>query len=109
VVDDEGHLIGVLTRRDLAEPALDVKQRMHQLLRRPPIVVYDDLSLREAADHMINHDVGRLPVIERANPHRLIGMITRSDLLSAHRRRLDDMKRARAMRLFAGVKREASA
>jgi H+/Cl- antiporter ClcA len=94
VVDDSGNLVGVLTRRDLANPALVEQQHVEQLLRRPPIVVYDDLSLREAADHMVNHDVGRLPVIERAHPGRLVGMITRSDLLSAQRRRLNEMKLA---------------
>jgi CBS-domain-containing membrane protein len=51
-------------------------------------VVYDDVTLREAADHMVRHDVGRLPVISREESGKLVGIITRSDLLSAHRRRL---------------------
>jgi CBS domain-containing protein len=54
------------------------------------VVVYDDVSLREAADHMLRHDVGRLPVISRAKPGMLVGIITRSDVLAAHRRRLRD-------------------
>jgi CBS domain-containing protein len=107
VVDDRGNLVGVLTRRDLANPALTAHQHVEQLVRRPPIVVYDDLSLREAADHMVNHDVGRLPVIERTHPGRLVGMITRSDLLSAQRRRLDEMKLAKSVKLWGPVKEEA--
>jgi CBS domain-containing protein len=106
VVDGLGNLVGVLTRRDLADPALPEQQPMQQLLRRPPIVVYDDLSLREAADHMVNHDVGRLPVIERKNPGRLVGMITRSDLLAAQRRRLDEMKLAKAIKPWRAVRQE---
>ena len=39
---------------------------------------------------MVRENVGRLPVVERANPRRLAGFITRSDLLSAHARRLDE-------------------
>jgi CBS-domain-containing membrane protein len=39
---------------------------------------------------MVNHDIGRLPVIDRQDPSRVIGMITRSDLLAAHRIRLRD-------------------
>jgi CBS-domain-containing membrane protein len=50
--------------------------------------------LREAADHMTHHDVGRLPVVSRAAPHRLVGMLTRSDLLSAHRPRLAEQRQA---------------
>jgi CBS-domain-containing membrane protein len=53
------------------------------------VVVYDNSSLREAADHMVRHGVGRLPVITRAG--KLVGMITRSDLLGAHGRRLKEM------------------
>jgi len=34
--------------------------------------------------------VGRLPVVSRDEPRKVTGMLTRSDLLSAHRRRLDE-------------------
>ena len=51
-------------------------------------VIYLDNSLREAADHMVRENVGRLPVVERHNPRHVVGFITRSDLLRAHERRL---------------------
>jgi H+/Cl- antiporter ClcA/CBS domain-containing protein len=88
VVSEAGHVMGVLTRRDLLNPAADASAPVQRLLRRPPVVVYDDVTLREAADHMVRHDVGRLPVISREESGKLVGIITRSDLLSAHRRRL---------------------
>ena len=53
-----------------------------------PRVVYDDSTLRDAADHMVNHDIGRLPVVKRGEPGRVVGMLTRSDILGAHRKRL---------------------
>ena len=59
-----------------------------------PVVVYADSTLRDAADHMVNHDIGRLPVIERGKPGKVVGFITRSDLLSAHRRRLGEARSA---------------
>ena len=37
---------------------------------------------------MVREDVGRLPVVDRADPSRVIGIITRSDLLRAHEVRL---------------------
>lgn len=94
VLDEAGLLLGVVTRRDLDAKSAEPTGKMRDLLRRPPIVVYDDCSLREAADHMVNHDIGRLPVISREDPSRLVGILTRSDLLSAHRRRLDETHRA---------------
>jgi CBS domain-containing protein len=97
LVDGLGNLVGVLTRRDLLDPAIDPSTILRAMLKRPPSIVYADCSLRDAADHMVNHNIGRLPVIER-NTGRLIGMITRSDLLSAHRRRLQKMRRTGPMR-----------
>ena len=46
--------------------------------------------LRQAADHMVNHDVGRLPIISCGSGHQLVGLVTRSDLLSAYRRWLSE-------------------
>lgn len=88
VLDEQGHLVGVVTRRHLLEAEHPETLRVRELIHRPPVVVYDDCTLREAADHMVNHDIGRLPVISRQRPDRLVGIITRSDLLRAHRRRL---------------------
>jgi len=37
---------------------------------------------------MVHERVGRLPVVSRANSRRVIGIVSRSDLLEAHERRL---------------------
>ncbi|HEX3582293.1 MAG TPA: chloride channel protein, partial [Thermoanaerobaculia bacterium] len=86
VIDGNDHLIGVITRRDYAgKPA---ETRVGDLVRHPPSVVFLDNSLRDAADHMVRENVGRLPVVSREDSRRVIGIITRSDLLSAHAQRL---------------------
>jgi H+/Cl- antiporter ClcA/predicted transcriptional regulator len=87
VLDDGGVLIGVLTRRNLLDPKKAGTAILRELIGRPPSYVYEDLTLRDAADHMVRHDVGRLPVVSREG-RRVIGIVTRSDLLRAHRRRL---------------------
>jgi CBS domain-containing protein len=95
IIDEQGIVAGVLTRRVLLDPATPADTQLVKLLTRPPSVVYADSTLRDAADHMVNHDIGRLPVIERGRPGHIVGMITRSDLLAAHRRRLRDQGHAR--------------
>jgi CBS domain-containing protein len=90
VVDAEGNLVGVVTRRDLLDAERPGSARVRDLIRRPVAVAFDDSSLREAADHMVQEGVGRLPVVSRADPRKPIGMLTRSDLLAAHRRRLEE-------------------
>jgi hypothetical protein len=44
---------------------------------------------------MVSQGVGRLPVVSRAAPTQVIGMLTRSDLLSAHGRRLNENDQTR--------------
>ncbi|HEY6088563.1 MAG TPA: CBS domain-containing protein, partial [Gemmatimonadaceae bacterium] len=68
---------------------------------REPAVVFEDNTLRDAADHMVLEQVGRLPVVTRDNPRKVVGMISRSDLLRAHAPRLAaerDLKRPRGWR-----------
>jgi predicted transcriptional regulator len=65
VVDAKGELLGLVTRRDLLG---DVTGRLRDLVKRAPALVYEDSSLREAADHMVQEGVGRLPVVSRAAP-----------------------------------------
>jgi H+/Cl- antiporter ClcA len=90
VVDGDGALIGVVTRRDLLDPERSGKALVRHLIHRPLAVAFEDTSLREAADHMLQEEVGRLPVVTRVEPRRAVGILTRSDLLDAHRRRLEE-------------------
>ncbi|HEY7116113.1 MAG TPA: chloride channel protein, partial [Tepidisphaeraceae bacterium] len=87
ILDESGVLSGVLTRRVLLDPLNAGDVTIQDLIRRPPSYVYEDLTLRDAADHMVRHDIGRLPVVSRQS-RELIGILTRSDILRAHRRRL---------------------
>jgi len=87
VLDASGKLLGVVTRRDFLDPE-KANLKAADLITRPPAVIFLDSSLREAADHMVRENVGRLAVVERLDPRKLVGFITRSDLLRAHERRL---------------------
>jgi CBS domain-containing protein len=88
LVSESGSLAGVVTRKDLWSADADPAAPVEKLLKRPPVVVFDDCSLREAADHMVRHDVGRLPVMSRQAAGKMVGIITRSDLLRAHGKRI---------------------
>jgi CBS domain-containing protein len=90
ILDQSQTLVGVLTRRHLLDPAVPVDQRLAKLIRRSPKFVYDDCTVRQAADHMVNHGIGRLPVVQREGPTKVIGMITRSDVLSVFQHRIRD-------------------
>jgi CBS domain-containing protein len=93
VVDERERLVGVVTLRNLLDPSVAGDRLVRDLVTL--VVVHPDHTLREAADLMAHEGIGRLPVVARDDPHTVIGMLTRSDLLSAHRRRLAEARDAR--------------
>jgi H+/Cl- antiporter ClcA len=109
VVYADGRVLGVLTRRDLLDPDHRDDQKIAELVRRPPVIVYDDMSLRDAADHMVQEGVGRLIVVTRKTPDRIAGVLTRSDLLAAHERRIaESQRRIRTLDLRDVARRAAA-
>ncbi|MGC8553568.1 MAG: chloride channel protein [Phycisphaerae bacterium] len=85
LIDSAGHVVGLLTTRDFLDAGVAPNTPLEQLLRRPPNVIYGDCSLRIADQMMQRHNVGRLLVTDRNETGRLIGVITREDLLAAYR------------------------
>ncbi|MGW1362223.1 CBS domain-containing protein [Streptomyces chartreusis] len=106
VVDDDEKVIGVISETDLMvrqaqtpdpyEPkkrfSLDrltragreraVKARARtagQLMTQPPVTAHADDTIVEAARTMAQHHIERLPVLDEE--HRLVGIVTRRDLL----------------------------
>src|SRR5690606_34897490 len=74
VVDDQGQVRGMLTRRELLAPAADDSRHIEELLREPAPVVHERHSLREAADHMVDRQVGLLIVVDERPPHSMLGI-----------------------------------
>ena len=98
-------LVGVLTRRDLIGAKVPLDTKIRELVSRPPLVVSEAASLREAADIMARSGVGRLPVMGEEEPGVLVGIVTRSDLLTAHRERLAASVPQSARFPIPGIKR----
>ncbi|MGH8148518.1 MAG: chloride channel protein [Steroidobacteraceae bacterium] len=94
VIDDAGRVRGVVTRRDLLDQKQLDETPVGALLKRAPLMVFEDHSLREAADLMAGENVGRLIVVARTDPARLTGIITRSDVLGVNKGRLREMRHA---------------
>jgi hypothetical protein len=81
-------LVGVITLRDV-EAALfegDPRATAGSICSRPALVCYADQTLGEALHQIGARDVGRMPVVERANPKRMVGLLRRADLVLAYSR-----------------------
>jgi CBS domain-containing protein len=123
-VVDEGRVIGVLSETDLMlrqardpHPAVPSAGWLRRLTRRgrvehekssartagglmtsPAVTVRADDTVREAARTMARHGVERLPVLDDAG--RLVGIVTRSDLLGVFRRDDEDIREDVEQRVF---------
>jgi CBS domain-containing protein len=96
--------VGVVTRRDLLDIDLPITCVVRELIKRPAVVIFEDNSLRDAADQMVQQNVGRLPIVSRDNPRHVTGIITRSDLLGAHERRMRMASRAQRSIVFGRLR-----
>lgn len=97
VVNDVGTLVGVITQREILAATVR-SSKIGDHLQTLPRYVYDDCTVRQAADHMVNHEIGRLPVVNREGKPRIVGILTRSDILSAYRMRISEYKTEDATR-----------
>jgi H+/Cl- antiporter ClcA len=93
VLDDSGNLSGIITRGDLLR-ALDKDSLGTMTVQEAGstqlVVAYRDELISEAAAKMLRHNIGRLPVVERENPHKAVGYLGRSGIMAARLRRLHD-------------------
>jgi CBS domain-containing protein len=113
VVDDEGSIVGVVSEGDilvkergtLEEPRAFLgvhrrSERMQQVkfaaetaadaMTSPPIVIGPERPVSGAAKLMLEHGVNRLPVVTNG---RLVGIVTRADLVRAFGRSDTDLER----------------
>jgi CIC family chloride channel protein len=82
----DNNLVGIITLIDILRiPDLErEKTTVGQVMSKKLIVTYPDESLYEAFEKMVGHEIGRLPVVDRSNPKKLIGIITRGDIGSRY-------------------------
>ncbi|HEU5368828.1 MAG TPA: chloride channel protein, partial [Ktedonobacterales bacterium] len=111
VVDPAGKLVGIVTRSDLANLSLadgDAGKTLADLMKRKLVVALPEESLRDATNRMLAANVGRLPIVTEAQPDRLVGILTRSDILKADLWLLEEeQRRERLLFLMPAVGRRA--
>jgi CBS domain-containing protein len=54
------------------------------------VVTYADELLHDAVRKMLKHNIGRMPVVERHDPKRIIGYLGRASILSARMRQHEE-------------------
>ena len=93
IVDDEGLLAGIITRGDVVRALAGNSHGPKTVLaagKANPIVTHPDELLHDAIAKMLNNNIGRLPVVDRQNPRKIVGYLGRANVMSARTRHLEE-------------------
>jgi CBS domain-containing protein len=93
VVDGQNQLVGVIAPSDiLKRPPLTNRENppIRDLIDQSPIVAFLGENCRQAASRMASHGIGRLPVVDRSHPKKIVGILSRSDLFKPSLKHLDE-------------------
>lgn len=89
IVDADQRLAGIITRGDIVRALRDPAKSRQTVLEAgctQLTVTYPDEPLHEALSKMLQHNIGRLPVVDRSDPKRVLGYLGRTGILSARYR-----------------------
>ncbi len=94
VVDKDGRLVGILSLQDFREVAYEEGLEdlivARELATPQVITVFPDESLRDALSRIGYRNIEHLPVVRRDDPRRVIGMLSRQDIISSYNKALID-------------------
>lgn len=93
IVDAQGNLAGIITRSDVIQSLASDPRGESSVLAAGTsalVVTYPDETLRAAVSKMLRNDIGRLPVVTRDDPHKLVGYVGRAGIIAARNRTLQE-------------------
>ncbi len=85
VLNESGSLVGLVSRKTLLDPSIPITSKVSDILSNKFAIIYPDSSLKQALDLMAETELNRLPVVERNEPGKLAGILSRSDILRVRR------------------------
>jgi CIC family chloride channel protein len=91
---ENGRLAALLPWSAVLESKEDPSRPVESVMIPPMAVAHPDEILRAVADRMAHGGLGVLPVVDRAAPTRLVGLITQFDLLEARQKLLEEERHA---------------
>ncbi|HWH09040.1 MAG TPA: CBS domain-containing protein, partial [Candidatus Thermoplasmatota archaeon] len=95
VVDAEGRLVGIITSTDMRTKVKegDLDRPVRDFMTRDPAHVFPGATAHDALMEMVARNIGHLPVVHDEDPRRIVGFLTRQDVLGVERRIMAEEER----------------
>lgn len=92
VLEADGRLVGIITATDMRRKVKegDLDRPARDFMTADPVCVTPTTTAHEALTEMVRLDVGHLPVVDETDARKLVGFLTRTDLVGVERRVLDE-------------------
>ena len=90
VLDSNGRLKGMITHQDIYNALKDGRGGITfaEIMSDNLVTCYPEETLKNALEKLGAHDIGRIPVIENNDTGKLIGLITRKNIISTYNKAL---------------------
>ncbi len=87
VVNEERKLVGIVTLGDLLKIPKEEreKRKVGDICTRELITASPDETASETLKKMNEHDIGRIIIVDDKDPKKLMGLVTRTDIVEAYR------------------------
>jgi chloride channel protein, CIC family len=93
IIGNEGELVGIVTQSDLMRSLENDPLGAMTVIEvgtKEPIIAYPDELAHDAMYRMLQNNIGRMPVVSRDDPRKMVGYFNRSSVLGAWSRQMED-------------------
>ncbi|MDK2948617.1 MAG: chloride channel protein family [Methanolobus sp.] len=92
VLDSNGQLSGIVTLKDVRDKVGhdELEKTITEICSKDVAVAYQDETLNTVLKRLAAKDIGRLPVVSRSDSTKLLGIITRSDIVKLYDKKILD-------------------
>lgn len=90
VLDSRGKLSGIVTLSDLRSKVKsgEIDKKIGDIATKNTEVAYPDETLDAVLKRFASKQIGRLPVVDREDKTKLLGLITRSDIVNSYNKKV---------------------
>jgi len=87
VVDSNNNLVGIICDDDIIHAVVEnkISSKVSDVMKKNVIVAFPFETALEALTKIEKNGIGRLPVVDPKNPKKIIGILTRLDIINAYK------------------------